>query len=177
MKMALRHDGNGNPFPKSLQTFETFYQKPFSSFQVEEIQDLLDGKITNLSKPWKGCLPFSVHIIVDKHSVTTKIFSPPPVEINICDYLEAGKYPTERLYFSPATYPPPQNDEEMQCAERNNKCEGWLNLKRDLQVASLEEGNFGIYSNGGGSGTKRFVCATTHRGRGKKRHERRKFIS
>ena len=97
-----------------------------------------------------------------------KPFSPLPVNIDICDYLEAGKYPTERLYFSPATYPPPQNDEEMQCAERNNKCEGWLNIKRDLQVASLDEGNFGIYSNGGGSGTKSFVCATTHRERGKK---------
>ena len=107
---------------------------------------------------------------MDKHSVTTNIFSPPPVRIDICDYLEAGKYPTERLYFSPATYPPPQNDEGMQCAERNNKCEGWLNLKRDLQVASLDEGNFGIYSNDGGSGTKRFVCATTHRER-EKRHK------
>ena len=95
--MALRHDGKGNPFPKSLETSETSYQKPFSSFQVEEIQDLLDGKITNLSKSWKGCLPFSVYIIVDKHSATTKIFSPLSLKIDICDYLEAGTYPTKRL--------------------------------------------------------------------------------
>jgi hypothetical protein len=38
-------------------------------------------------------------------------------------------------------YPPPQSNEDMICQEKDNKCPGWINLKRDVMVAAHEAGN------------------------------------
>ena len=44
-KMEIGDAGKGSLFIKTL------HQKPFSALGVDEIQDVLDGKIATLSKP------------------------------------------------------------------------------------------------------------------------------
>ena len=57
--------------------------------------------------------------------------------LNICAYLGGKMSPMTHLYFDPALYPPPPPGETLNL----NQHEHWLNLKRDLMVASHKEGN------------------------------------
>ena len=67
--------------------------------------------------PWDGTVPFPVYVVEDMKSFSPNIFHPPPEEIDICSYITANRYPTERLYFFPSTYSPPLVDEHMSSKE------------------------------------------------------------
>jgi hypothetical protein len=41
---------------------------------------------------------------------------------DICSFLDGQRKDIARLYFCPAKYPPPTNDEEMKGKESDNKC-------------------------------------------------------
>ena len=128
----------------------------YSTLPSDDIHRLLDDEVSSLSRLWDGTILFPVYVVKEMTSFTPSIFHSPPEEVDICTYLTAKKYPTERLYFSPSTYSPPSVDEHMSSKE-GGFFPGWIKLKRDLDIAAIEAGN-AIISNGGGKGFRHFVC-------------------
>jgi len=79
-----------------------------------------------------------------------------PIEVNICDYLEAGQYPTHMLLFCPENYPSPKNNKTQ--PNVLIAWQGWLDLKRDLQIAAHVSGNPIICNGDNGSPCRLFKC-------------------
>ena len=79
----------------------------YTNLSSEDIHHLLDNEVSSLSHPWDGTIPFPVYVVKEMKSFTADIFHSKPTEVDICTYLSAKKYPTERLYFSPSKYIPP----------------------------------------------------------------------
>jgi len=133
----------------------------YSNLSSDDIHSILDDEVSSLSLPWDGTIMFPVYVVKDMKSFTETIFHAPPVEVDICTYLAAKKYPTERLYFSPSKYTPPKHVTDMS-SEEGGFFRGWIDLKRDLEIASLQAGHT-IISNGGSRSYRRFVCGCIHR--------------
>ena len=133
----------------------------YTNLSCEDIHHLLDNEVSSLSQPWDGTILFPVYVVEDMKSFTESIFHSPPEEVDICSYLSAQKYPTERLYFSPSKYIPPQHEGAMSSKE-GGFVRGWIDLKRDLEIASIEAGHT-IISNGGKPGNRRLVCGCMSR--------------
>ena len=133
----------------------------YSTLSSDAIHRLLDDEVSSLSHPWDGTIPFPVYVVEEMTSFSTNVFHSPPEEVDICSYLSAQKYPTERLYFSPSKYSPPLVGDHM-LSEEGGFFPGWIALKRDLEIAAIEAGN-AIISNGGGKKYRRFVCGCVSR--------------
>ena len=133
----------------------------YSNLSSDDIHRLLDDEVSSLSHPWDGTILFPVYVVKEMKSLTTSIFHSPPSEVDICSYLEGAKYPTERLYFSTSMYSPPLDHAQMSSKE-GVFFRGWINLKRDLEIAAIEAGH-AIWSNGGGKAHRRFVCGCMSR--------------
>lgn len=144
---------SGSPPP----TKDSSNSNYFSTLSTAEVQRLLDEQIESLSKPWKGTLPFPVHIATEKDHVSTSFFDKPPVVVDICAYLNGAGHPAIKLYFCPKKYPPPTSSAEMKGKSASSEHSSWCSLKRDLCVAAHESGNL-ISANGGGQ-YRKFVCA------------------
>ncbi len=89
----------------------------YSNLTTDNIHLLLDNEVSSLSNPWEGTILFPVYVVNDIKSFTPKVFDTQPEEVDICTYLSAKKYPTERLYFSPSKYIPPKHDTDMSTEE------------------------------------------------------------
>ena len=131
----------------------------FSSLTSDQINYLLDEELAYLSKPWMGSIPFLVHVISEDDSLSPALFDRDLELVDICDCLNAGRYPTRRLYFSKSQYPPPKKGE--MTSENSGKtpaveCQGWIDLKRDICTAAHNAGN-PILSNGS-TGKNRTPC-------------------
>ena len=133
----------------------------YSNLSSDDIHCLLDDAVSSLSHPWDGTILFPVYVVKDMKSFTASIFHSLLQEVDICTYLSAQKYPTERLYFSPSKYIPPKHDADMS-SEEGGFVRGWIDLKRDLEIASIEAGHT-IKSNGGRRSNRRFVCGCMSR--------------
>ncbi len=138
---------------------------PFATLDTRAIQDLLDTQVQSFSHPWKASIPFTVYVLGEDEDPSS-VYSSEPQDVDICDYLANGKYPTKSLYFCSKTYPPPSNDTEMKPIARGKECahEPWLRLKRELALAAHKAGN-PIVCNGGGAGKREFRCASSFRDR------------
>ena len=132
----------------------------FSNLTSDDIHSLLDNEVSHLSNPWEGTIMFPIYVVNDMKSFAPSVFNSPPIEVDICTYLAANKYPTEILYFSPSKYPPPHQEADM-LSEEGGPLSGWIDLKRDLEVASIDAGHT-IISNGGRN-HRRFVCGCLSR--------------
>ena len=132
----------------------------YSTLTSDDIHHLLNDKVSSLSHPWNGIIMFPVHVVMDMKSFSPNIFHSVPRDVDICSYLCASKYPTERLYFPPSKYPPPSANEHMSSKE-GGFFRSWINLKRSLEIAALEAGHT-IVSNGGGIDYRKFVCGCLH---------------
>jgi len=131
----------------------------FSCMSTAAIQDLIDGGVENMSKPWTGSVKFKFHVC-RSYDMTNlpAIFNAPPEKLDICDFI-GGKDPlalVTRLYFCPTTYTPPASDN----ISRDHT--GWIDLKRDIEKAGHEGGNV-IVSNGGKVGLRVFKCGQCYR--------------
>ena len=126
----------------------------FAFYSAREINSLLDDELSTLYKPWKGSIPFCVHVVGENTPICMSLFNQPLKKVNICDYLGGGMYPTRRLYFCRKKYPPP--NQELICGGVFNECQGWLDLRRDLCTEAHCAGN-PIISNGG-NGNKNSPC-------------------
>ena len=133
----------------------------YSNLSSDDIHRLLDDEVSSLSRPWDGTIMFPVYVVKEMTSFTPSIFHSPPEEVDICSYLDSAKYPTERLYFSPSKYIPPSDDSHMSSNE-GGFFRGWIDLKRDLEIASIAAGH-AIISNGGKKSNRRFVCGCMSR--------------
>ena len=71
----------------------------YSSLTSDDIRHLLDKEVLSLSNPWNGTIPLSVFVVLDMKSFPPTIFNSPPEEVDICKYLSAKQYPTDRLYL------------------------------------------------------------------------------
>ena len=89
----------------------------YSTLTTDDIHHLLDDEVSSLSHPWNGIIMFLVYVVTGMKSFSPNIFHSAPQEVDICSYLRASKYPTERLYFPPSKYPPPSADEHMSLKE------------------------------------------------------------
>ncbi len=90
-------------------------------------------------------------------------------KIGLCEYLNGKKYPAARLAFCPTIYKPPSTHEEMPSKVLSDQCQGWIDLRRALELAAWESGN-PIISNGHQVSTqcdtnnRVFRCGISHRG-------------
>ena len=109
----------------------------FSSLSVTKINNLLDDELAVLSKPWKGSIPFPAYVINVYDVVNSGTFDKPPQDIDICNILDAQRYPIKCLYFCPKKYPPPLEGE----MSVTKQCIGWVDLKRDLCTSAHSAGN------------------------------------
>ena len=107
-----------------------------------QLRHHVDSITEKLCRPWDGVVNFLACPLVEGVN-TFPSFQMPFTRLNICAYLGGKMSPMTHLYFDPAMYPPPPPGETLNL----NKYEPWLNLKRDLMVASHEEGS-PICSNG-----------------------------
>ena len=71
----------------------------YALLSSDNIHHLLDDQITFLSNPWTATILFPVFAVLDMKLFPLNIFNSPPEEVDICKYLTAQQYPTERLYF------------------------------------------------------------------------------
>jgi hypothetical protein len=134
---------------------------------IERIQNELDANIRCLSDGWDASIPFNCCVVEDDHLTndipTNFIFS----QIDICEYLNGGKYPASRLIFCPNTFVPTFSDHQM--TTNSEQCRGWTDLRRALCIAAFESGN-PIISNGSqlsnqrGSNNRVFRCGISYRG-------------
>jgi hypothetical protein len=121
------------------------------------LQNLIDETVANLNNPWQGSLPFKVHVMLDGDDIT-KVMENNDLElVDICEYLGGAKYPTKRLYFSPALYPPPTDQKLSGCGD----CKSWMCLKKDLMRSAHEAGHT-IVANGGGD-RHSLLCSHSYR--------------
>ena len=137
----------------------------FSRMSTAAIQDLIDGGVENMSKPWTGSVKFKFHVC-RSYDMTNlpAIFNSPPEKLDLCDFI-GGKDPlslARRLYFCPTTYTPPASNN----IPRDHTA--WIDLKRDIEKACHEGGNV-IISNGGIKGTRIFKCGQCYRSERKSR--------
>ena len=122
------------------------------------MNQLLDNELYALSKPWIGTIIFPVFVLNENDVLSKESFNHVPTKVNICDYLGAGRYPSRRLMFSPDKCPPPINDELKPNGLIN--CQGWIDLKRELQFAAQVSDNPVICNGDNGlSGCRKFNCA------------------
>ena len=164
----------------ALRTMEVD-MKALAGANDSTIQSLLDSHIESLSSSWKGSIPFYVYPVTDKNNVTPEIFDSPPQPVDICDYLNGQNRVYQRLYFSPMKYPPPTSPDDMKVRrsllkKRRNKTTampeshgkeylGWIELRRDLEIAAHDAGNPIIANGAGGSGSNNRImkCAECNR--------------
>ena len=133
----------------------------YSTLTSDDIHHLLDDEVSALCNPWNGIIKFPVFVVIDMKSFSPSVFHSEPQDVDICSYLGASKYPTERLYFPPSKYPPPSADGGMSL-EEGVFFRSWINLKQDLEIAALESRHL-IVSNGGGKDYRKLVCGCLHR--------------
>ena len=88
-----------------------FPSSKFAALSSDEVATLADDTVLQLSKPWLGSIPFPVHVVEGQTPllISAEIFDKPPTTVDIVQYLEQGKHPAQRLYFSNLKYPPPQS--------------------------------------------------------------------
>ena len=141
----------------------------YHSIDTESIQKELDANIRLLSEGWNGYIPFHCFVIEEDlvvHTIPTEFTLS---EIDICEYVNGKKYPAARLAFCPTTYKPPSSHEEMSSKVLSDQCQGWIDLRRDLELAAWESGN-PIISNGHrvssqcDTNNRVFRCGISHRG-------------
>jgi hypothetical protein len=121
------------------------------------LQNLIDETVANLDNPWQGSLPFKVHVMLDGDDITKVMENNDPELVDICEYLGGAKYPTKRLYFSPALYPPPTDQKLSGCGD----CKSWMCLKKDLMRSAYEAGHT-IVANGRGD-RHSLLCSHSYR--------------
>lgn len=135
----------------------------FASLSTEQVQQLLGAELKALTEPWHGSIPFKAYVVMEKDmDDISALFNVPPQEINMCDYLNGGRFPTVQLRFCPKAYPPPSSNEQMKGKET---CPGWEDLKRDICISAHEAGN-PVKSNGsstGKSSDRVFKCSGNDR--------------
>ena len=124
------------------------------------IQSQIDEFVFNISKCWKGSIPFHCHVIYDPSELTNDFLSTPPLLIDICEFLGGAKYPAMRLHFSSTDYPPPKTNEDMSCDLDSS---GWSDLCRDLMTAAHSAGNNIICNGSCNVMNKVFMCGIFHR--------------
>jgi len=124
-----------------------------------------DDQLNAPCAPWKGSIPFSVFVLGYEDKIgnnVLSIFGRPPEKVDICDFLKGRKYPSQRLYFCPRTYPPPTNDDEMLRENDKQPVKGWVHLKNNLCRAARDAGN-PIMTNGGCRSSRKFKCANSQK--------------
>ena len=126
----------------------------------EEAQRQVDEAFAALSRPWKGCVVFSLlpHTSLVNKFGNRNVPDMNPVRftsIDFCKYLGGLSKPTSHLYFDPSKYPPPSKDTSF------DQCNAWRRLKEDLMVTAFESGS-PVCCNGFNKDTptvRRFRCA------------------
>ena len=73
-------------------------------------------------------------------NVTPSFFDRNLILVDICDYLDGNKYPTNKLYFYSHTYPPPRDNKLMIDTTSGIPYSLWLDLKRDICKSAHETG-------------------------------------
>ncbi len=69
------------------------------SVDTDSIQNQLDANIRSLFDVWSGSIPFQCFVIEEDfvtHTIPTEFMLS---EIDVCEYLNANKYPAARLAF------------------------------------------------------------------------------
>ena len=141
-----------------------------ADMNIQHIQCLLDDHLLQLSHPWKGSIPFKFWPVEDKSNVSLQMFNDPPVDGDICHYLNGQQRKVKRLYLSPLLYPPPKSNDDMKTiitkeGKKSCNCQGWDDLKRDIETSAFDQGN-PVVSNGsnGASNLNRvFKCPSCGR--------------
>lgn len=166
---SLPPEGVPKPSEQAMSSPSSAKSPPhsLSSMTAEDIHLLLDQQLHSLSNPWDASIPFPVRIIPSPDADIASVLLKSDLEVvDLCDYLNGGRYPTSRLYFCPKTYPPPSNNDEMKGKDAANKCRGWHDLKRDIERAAHSAGS-PILCNGssskGNANSRVFVCGHKHR--------------
>ena len=141
----------------------------YPSVDIDSIQNELDVNVRSLSEGWCGSIRFHSFVIYEDFltpSIPTEFILS---DIDLCEYLNGNKYPAARLAFCPTMYKPPSTNEEMSSKVLSEQCQGWIDLRRALELAAWESGN-PIISNGNRVSTqcdtnnRVFRCGISHRG-------------
>ena len=110
---------------------------------IECIQNELDANIRCLSDGWGASILFHCCVVEEDHLNTLINFI--SSHIDICEYLNDGRYPASRLVLCPNTYKPPSSNDQM--TTNSEQCRGWTDIRRALCLTAFESGN-PIISNG-----------------------------
>lgn len=141
-----------------------------AEMNIQQVQSLLDDHLLELKHPWKGSIPFKFWPVEDKTKVSSQMFDAPPLDGDLCDYLNGQQRQVKRLYLSPLLYPPPKTNDDMKIfitkdGKKSCNCQGWIDLKRDIETSALDKGNPVISngSNGASNLNRVFKCPSCGR--------------